>query len=333
MVAISQATSGGRLRHMRPRSAEPVRGRDPGRLLVAWRRLMGSLVRLVRSRVLPAILAALGVSFVAAGLLFYTVGPGGDLFPFSGDVTARSSPAGAADPTGVTGPTNSQPPVPPATDGPVPTTTSTTGPSAASTTGPSPSNALSPSPDPTVLPGGSGGPTARATSPGSSPSVTATPPATHVATRVVVPALGIDLPVVRQPSATSYPFCNVAMYIEDLPQPGGRGATYLYAHARTGMFLPLLDQSEINNGRAMLGMLVQVYTSDDRYLLYEITEVRRHQVSLADAIAAKVPQLWLQTSEGPRGTPGKLQVIAMPLNTGPASPADAHPTAAPVVCG
>jgi hypothetical protein len=127
------------------------------------------------------------------------------------------------------------------------------------------------------------------------------------------------------------------MYIEDLPQPGAKGATYLYAHARAGMFLPLLDQSEINNGRGMLGMLVQVYTSDDRYFLYEVTEVRRHQTdsadALADAFAAKTPQLWLQTSEGPRGTPGKLQVVAMPLSSGPASPADAHPTARPVVCG
>jgi hypothetical protein len=99
------------------------------------------------------------------------------------------------------------------------------------------------------------------------------------------------------------------------------------------MFLPLLDQSKINNGKGMLGMLVQVYTSDNRFFLYEISEVRRHQTSLADAVAAKDQELWLQTSEGPRGTPGKLQVIAMPISSGTADPADANPTPHPVVCG
>jgi hypothetical protein len=83
----------------------------------------------------------------------------------------------------------------------------------------------------------------------------------------------------------------------------------------------------------MIGMLVEVYTSDSRYFLYEITEVRRHQLTLSDAIAAKDEQLWLQTSEGPRGTPGKTQVIAMPLAEGEADPASAHPTPHPVVCG
>ena len=123
------------------------------------------------------------------------------------------------------------------------------------------------------------------------------------------------------------------MYLEDLSQPGRPGATYLFAHARVGMFLPILEASRIADGKKMIGMLVQVYTSDNRYFLYEITEVRRHQLTLADAIAAKDQELWLQTSEGPRGTPGKTQVIAMPLSNSPADPADAHPTAKPVVCG
>jgi len=116
-------------------------------------------------------------------------------------------------------------------------------------------------------------------------------------------------------------------------QPGQGRATYLYAHARTGMFLPILDASKVDDGAAMIGMLVQVYTSDDQLFLYEITEVRRHQTTLDDAASATTEQLWLQTSEGPRGTPGKTQVIAMPLSSGPADPADAHPVPKPVVCG
>ena len=123
------------------------------------------------------------------------------------------------------------------------------------------------------------------------------------------------------------------MYIQNLSQPGQAGATYLYAHARDGMFLPLLEASRVNNGRRMIGMLVQVYTSDNMQFLYEVYQVRRHEVSLDDAIAAKSSTLWLQTSEGPRGTPGKTQVIARPISSGPADPDEAHPERRPVVCG
>jgi hypothetical protein len=167
-----------------------------------------------------------------------------------------------------------------------------------------------------------------------SPSGSGDPAATRVATRVAVPALGIDLPVVAQPGGpATYPACGVAMYIEQLGQPGQARATYLYAHAREGMFLPLLSQSEIDDGAGMLGMLVQVWTSDDQLFLYEIGEVRRHATDLDDAVAADRDQLWLQTSEGPRGTVPKLQVVAEPLSNGPApDPADAQPVASPFAC-
>jgi hypothetical protein len=123
------------------------------------------------------------------------------------------------------------------------------------------------------------------------------------------------------------------MYLEDLGQPGEGRATYLYAHARTGMFLPLLNESLEQNGQGMLGMVVEVWTSDDQRFLYDITEVRRHQIDLNDAANATTDELWLQTSEGPKGTPGKLQVIAESLSQEAADPADAHPVAKPLVCG
>ena len=155
-----------------------------------------------------------------------------------------------------------------------------------------------------------------------------------MATRIRIAALKIDLPVVQPPGdATTYPLCNVAMYVQELGQPGQGRATYLYAHARTGMFLPLLEASQVDNGKGMLGMVVEVWTSDDQRFLYVIAEVRRHQTDLNDAIAATTEELWLQTSEGPKGTPGKLQVIAIPLSQEAADPADAHPVAHPVVCG
>ena len=166
--------------------------------------------------------------------------------------------------------------------------------------------------------------------PTASPSV----PADRVATRVRVAALKIDLPVVAPPpGADAYPLCNVAMYLADLGQPGQGRATYLFAHARTGMFLPLLDASLVQNGKSMLGMVVEVWTSDNQRFLYDITEVRRHQTDLNDAASATSEQLWLQTSEGPKGTPGKLQVIAEPLSQEAADPGDAHPVAKPLVCG
>jgi hypothetical protein len=99
------------------------------------------------------------------------------------------------------------------------------------------------------------------------------------------------------------------------------------------MFLPILDASLVQNGKSMLGMVVEVWTSDDQRFLYEITEVRRHQLDLDDALNAPSEELWLQTSEGPRGTPGKTQVVALPISQEAAAHADAHPIPKPVVCG
>ncbi len=234
---------------------------------------MNDLLLRLRTRLLPAVLTALGVTFITAGLLTYT-----------GPVAAGPEPS--------TTPATLAPTAPPAT------------PSA---------------------------PPSRSAEPSASPDASPTPPLDRVATRVVVPALSIDLPIVA--GNADYPLCNVAQYITDLSQPGWGRATYLYGHARTGMFLPILTASKIKDGEKMLGMLVQVYTSDDRFFVYEIVEVRRHQTSLLDAIAATTEQVWLQTSEGPKGTVGKTQVVAMLLFEGAADPADAHPKPKPVVCG
>jgi sortase family protein len=167
------------------------------------------------------------------------------------------------------------------------------------------------------------------------PTPSPTIPADRVATRVVVPALKIDLPIVKGPPTKV--LCNVAMYAQapGLVQPGFPGSFYLYGHARKGMFLPLLDASKKNNGKAMLNRLVEVYTSDDMKLTYYITEVRRHVPKtngFADPLSRTTETLWLQTSEGPKGTPTVLQVVALPLSVAPADPAAAHPTPHPLVC-
>ncbi|HUP55029.1 MAG TPA: sortase [Methylomirabilota bacterium] len=195
---------------------------------------------------------------------------------------------------------------------------------------------------PTVSPSGSQGfivpslPPFETSVPGS-PVPTASPDPNRLATRVVVEQLGIDLPVIAQPNP-AYPSCNVAMYFEhpDLGQPGQGKATYLYAHARAGMFLPLLTQSKRNAGKGMIGMIVSVYTSDDQRYVYTISavlpRVPADEHFLDKAIAAKQETLWLQTSTGPGGQFPKLQVVAKAVGVEPADHADAHPKARPVNC-
>jgi hypothetical protein len=228
----------------------------------------------LRTRLLPAVLTALGVTFLAAGLLTYTT----PITAQAGD-PATPSPTIPDDP-GTPGPRITLPPLGTASPTPVPTA-----------------------------------------------------PADRVATRVRIAALDIDLPVVAPGKPTDYPLCDVAMWIGALGQPGEGRATYLYAHARVGMFLPLLDRSKVQNGKSLLGMIVEVWTSDDQKFLYEISQVRRHQKTLDDALQATTEQLWLQTSEGPKGTVGKLQIMAKPLSQETANHASAHPKPHPVVCG
>jgi len=247
---------------------------------------------LLRLRILPPILTGTGVMLLAAGILTYA------------DPTTAGEPAET--PVVVTAPPPT--PTPPTPTPPTPTPSPPRDASASPST--SPSITLAPSASPSASP---------------SPQL-----GVRVATRVVIPALRIDLPVIEGPEG--YPPCDVAMYLKELGQPGEGRATYIYAHARRGMMLPLLEQSKVNDGRAMLGMLVQVYTSDDQLYLYEISEVRRHQRTLDRPLAATSEELWLQTSEGPNKTYPKLQLVARPLSVGPADPTEAHPRAQPRAC-
>jgi hypothetical protein len=180
---------------------------------------------------------------------------------------------------------------------------------------------VSPSASPSVSPSPSLSP---------SPAITLKPGTRAVATRIVIPAMKIDLPVIRGPAG--YPPCNVAMYLKELGQPGEDRATYLYAHAREGMFLPLLEASKVNNGKSMLGKQVQVYTNADVLHVYEIYAVKRHQRSLDQVFEVAEDELWLQTSEGPNSSYPKLMVVARPLSSGPADHKAARPRPRPVDC-
>ena len=162
----------------------------------------------------------------------------------------------------------------------------------------------------------------------------ATFPPDRVATRIVIPRLGIDLPIMLQTDNYGlYPLCDVALYQPIFGQPGEGKATYIYAHARVGMFLPLLTASLTNNGARLIGMTVQVYTSDDWLFVYTIKEVHRHTLNLDEAFNTHTERLFMQTSEGPHGTVPKLQVVADYLSSAPTDPESAHPAAHPRICG
>ncbi len=122
------------------------------------------------------------------------------------------------------------------------------------------------------------------------------------------------------------------MYLPQLSQPGFGKATYIYAHARDGMFLPLLRTRAFDQR----GLVVEVWTSDDWLYRYEITNVRRDQpytTGLSTPSKAKSEQLWLQTSQGPGRDFGYTQVIAKPIDARPADHDAAHPTPRPIICG
>jgi hypothetical protein len=230
---------------------------------------MAFLAERIRTRIIPALLTAAGVAFLAAGILSFTS-------PVTADPNPSSTPS--ADPAVAT-----------------------------------------PSPLITLPPLGSGGPSA------SAPAI----PADRVVTRVRVAGLGIDLPVIRSATVP----CGVALEYLDphLGQPGEGRATYLYAHAQAGMFLPILTASMVANGKNMKGMVVEVWTSDDQRFLYVLTQVRRHVPfgSAFDApFAASTDEIWLQTSEG-KGTQPKVQVVGELLSQESVSQAEANPTPRP----
>lgn len=171
------------------------------------------------------------------------------------------------------------------------------------------------------------------------PSDSSAPVVGSLATRIRIPALSIDLPIIPSPTNEEFPLCNVAeaMHLGKLlGYPGLPQATYLYAHARTNTFLPLLDTSKVDNGASMVGMWVEIYTDDNQRHVYEISEVIRHvpdnSQSLTRAADATTDQLWLQTSEGPYANGTKLQVVAQPVGILPASATDSHPTGKGNVC-
>ena len=150
------------------------------------------------------------------------------------------------------------------------------------------------------------------------------------ATRVAVSGLGIDLPVIR--GTSGYPPCRVALYLAAAAQPREPGITFIYAHARTGMFLPLLTRWRIDRGASLLGRTVRVWTSDSYVSSYRINRVRVTSSGMAGVTSLTRERLWLQTSTGPNSSYPKLIVEAYRYSTVRSTYTAAHPTPHPVSC-
>lgn len=193
----------------------------------------------------------------------------------------------------------------------------------------------------TALPPVSPGPS---TSPDAPPSPSTTPaaeaPSDELPTRIVVKGLDIDLPVVSGDldvpgNPPDYPLCDVAQYLTTYKYPARPGTTtWIYGHAREGMFLRLLEASEVKGGASLIGQTALVYTDAGRRFEYRITDVERHATDRSSArdVPADGGRLVLQTSEGPEGTVPKLQVVAELVDIKPSTLKESSPPAEPRGC-
>lgn len=128
--------------------------------------------------------------------------------------------------------------------------------------------------------------------------------------RVRMPRLGIDLAIregiVQRDVDQQQTPEDFAFHLPGTAIPGQLGNTYLYAHARRGMFLSLWE--------AKVGDLVEIATPDGRVLTYEVSEVRP-RVAPTDVSVAQPTEderLTLQTSTGPDPEDPRFVVIALP---------------------
>lgn len=216
--------------------------------------------------------------------------------------------------------------------------TACSGSSGDATDRPSPSRASLASPSASALPASSApGPESAAPS---ADGASAAPLSDELPTRLVVADLDIDLPVVSGDltapgNPPDYPLCGVAQYLTIFRYPGRPGTTtWIYGHARPGMLLRLLEASTVDDGAALIGRTVELYSDAGNRFTYRVSEVRRHATdrTAARGVAPTARRLVLQTSEGPRGTVPKLQVVAELIDVAPIGRAEAMPEASPVGC-
>ena len=127
-----------------------------------------------------------------------------------------------------------------------------------------PINEPTPTPVASPSPGASAHRTATASA---SPTASPTPPASWVAVQMQIASIGLNIKIHK---ATTKAQCDFppeydAWILCGGSEPGRGTNSYIFAHARTGMFLPLWNVQP--------GAEVKVLMSDRRVLVYRVTEV------------------------------------------------------------
>jgi sortase (surface protein transpeptidase) len=163
-------------------------------------------------------------------------------------------------------------------------------------------------PSPTAT--ASSAPTASAGSTSVAPTPAATIGPIADGYRVLVPRLGIDLPIaegdVERDVVVQKTPENFAFHFPGTAIPGTLGNSYLYAHARQGMFLSLWN--------ARVGDEVSITTPGGGALKFVVTEVHP-RVPPADTSWLQPTadeRLTLQTSTGPNSGDPRFVVVAAP---------------------
>jgi sortase (surface protein transpeptidase) len=145
-----------------------------------------------------------------------------------------------------------------------------------------------------------------------------TPPAPTAAAaisalyRITIPRLGINLLIkegdITRDIVDQHTPENYAFHLPGTLMPGQGGNTYLYAHARVGMFLSLWN--------ARPGDEVFVTAPDGQLFPYVIRDVlpRVAPTDVSSTRPTTTERLTLQTSTGPNGSDPRFVVFAFPRN-------------------
>jgi LPXTG-site transpeptidase (sortase) family protein len=161
---------------------------------------------------------------------------------------------------------------------------------------------------PLVMPTASATPSALAADPSASPSPTVRPIGDGY--RIQIPRLAIDLPIaegdIERDVVVQQTPENFAFHLPGTAIPGMGSNSYIYAHARRGMFLTLW------NARA--GDQVVISAPDGIALKYVVTEIhpRVPPEDTSWILPTSSERLTLQTSTGPSRDDPRFVVIATP---------------------
>jgi len=143
------------------------------------------------------------------------------------------------------------------------------------------------------------------------PSVSATPvPPIPLGYRIQIPRLGIDLPIqegdITRDTVDQQTPEGWAFHLPGTAIPGQGANSYLYAHARRGMFITLWN--------AAIGDEIWISTPDGTRLRYVVNEIHPRIPPEDVSWAAMTPpdRLTLQTSTGPNPGDPRFVVIALP---------------------